>query len=98
MPRQRGDGGKTCGGRSSSWARAIDVAAFCVKHCSRAPDLPMESDGNGGSWERPGGGPGWGKGMGARMATRNIFLTKANGEGRGMGNGLSAAPEANSRA
>jgi len=42
MPRQRGDGGKSCGGRSSSWAGAIDAAAFCVKHCSRAPDLPMQ--------------------------------------------------------
>jgi hypothetical protein len=80
MPRQRGDGGKSFGERSSSWAGAIDAAAFCVKHCSRAPDLPMEPSPMAMArlenlpWD-----PVCSEGMGARIATRTISLTKATG-------------------
>ena len=41
MPRECGDGRKSCG-RRSSWLGAIDAVALCVKHWPRAPDCRSE--------------------------------------------------------
>src|SRR5437660_4364182 len=41
MPRECGDGRKSCG-RRSSWLGAIDAVALCVKHGPRAPDCHSE--------------------------------------------------------